>query len=131
MPWSTCLKVVLALITDELKRILITQRPLDVSHGGCWEFPGGKVEIEESAETALAREIKEELGIDIQKFHFLGETSHQYSEKKIHFLIYHVTYFKGSPERHEGQLNMKWVMKAHLNMEEFPEANRAIFNFIP
>ncbi|HVR91671.1 MAG TPA: (deoxy)nucleoside triphosphate pyrophosphohydrolase [Novosphingobium sp.] len=56
--------VAVALIRYDGK-ILLQQRRLDGAHGGLWEFPGGKIEPDESAESALIREIREELGCEI------------------------------------------------------------------
>jgi 8-oxo-dGTP diphosphatase len=125
------MRVALAIITDSLNRILITQRPLHVSHGGCWEFPGGKIEADESPEQALLREIKEEIGIEIQEYHFIGDVSHSYPDKSVQLIAFLVTQFSGTPSCLEGQLELKWVKKESLRIEDFPEANRALLNLIP
>lgn len=124
------MKVAVALITDEQERIFITQRPFHVPHGGCWEFPGGKLEHNESPETALIREIKEEVGLDILKYQYLGEVSHNYPDKTVQLIIFHVIEFTGTPCCKEGQLNMKWIHKNHINPTDFPEANIGIINLI-
>lgn len=124
------MKVAVAIITDEQHNILITQRPFHVPHGGCWEFPGGKLETNELAEHALIREIKEEVGIEIHQYQFLGEINHQYPDKSVQLIIFQVTQFSGKPSCLEGQLNMKWIKKDNLNSDDFPEANRGIFDLI-
>ncbi len=124
------IKVAVAIITDGEQRILITQRPLDVPQGGCWEFPGGKLEINESAEHALIREVKEELGIDVKKYQLLGEIEHQYTDKRVCLIIFHVSEFSGIASCLEGQLGLKWINKELLNPNDFPEANRAIFKLL-
>lgn len=123
-------KVAVAIITDDQQRILITQRPSHVPHGGCWEFPGGKLEANELAEDALIREIREEIGIEIHQCLFLGDFSYQYPDKLVQLLVFHVTRFSGTPSCLEGQPNMKWIEKVNLNPEDFPAANRGIFEFI-
>ncbi|CEG56829.1 8-oxo-dGTP diphosphatase MutT [Legionella fallonii] len=125
------MKVAVAIITDNQQRILITQRPSHVPHGGYWEFPGGKLEANELAEHALIREIKEEVGIEIHRYQFLGQINHQYPNKLVQLLIFHVTQFSGEPTCLEGQLNMKWVEKNNLNPDDFPEANQKVFDLIP
>ena len=60
------INVVAAVIKDENEKILITQRNLKKSQGGLWEFPGGKIEPNETRENVIVREIKEELDIDIE-----------------------------------------------------------------
>lgn len=125
------MKVAVAIISDAQHRILITQRPLHASHGGFWEFPGGKLELNESAENALIRELREEVGIEVEQYQFLGEVKHQYSEKLVHLIVFHVTKFSGNPSCLEGQLNMTWIDKSHINHNDFPEANHKVFDLIP
>lgn len=61
--YPTIVPVVAVALVDERGRVLMQQRPLHKDHGGLWEFPGGKVEAAETLESALAREIAEELAI--------------------------------------------------------------------
>lgn len=124
------MKVAVAIITDEQQRILITQRPYHVPHGGCWEFPGGKLENNESMETALIREIKEEVNLDVQNYQYLGDIVHQYTDKIVQLIVFHVSQFTGIPSCNEGQLNLKWSDINELNPDDFPEANLGIFNLI-
>lgn len=124
------MKVAVAVITNAEQHVLVTQRPFHVPHGGCWEFPGGKVEDSETAESALVREIKEEISIDVIQYHFLGTVEHQYADKRVQLIVFHVSQFSGNPSCCEGQLDMKWVDKAHLDVNEFPEANRKIFDLL-
>ena len=124
------MKVAIAIIKDDQNRILITQRPLHTSHGGYWEFPGGKLEENELAEQALVREIKEEIGLDVHDYEFLGDIKYQYPNKLVHLLVFHVRSFSGTPECMEGQLNMKWVEKDQLKQYDFPQANQAVFDLI-
>lgn len=122
------MKVVIALIVDPQQNILITQRPFDVPHGGYWEFPGGKVEIDETAESALLREIKEEVGLELHHYQLLGEVVHAYPNKKVQFIIFLVTHFTGIPRCCEKQLALKWVKPQELKDQKFPEANKEIIN---
>ena len=124
------MKVAIAIIKDKQNRILITQRPLHVSHGGCWEFPGGKLEINEKAEHALIREIREEIGLEIHNHQFLGQLTYQYPDKEVQLFVYHVTHFSGNASCLEGQLSLKWIEPDQLDPKQFPEANREVFNLI-
>lgn len=125
------IRVAVAVIVDKQQRILITQRPLHASHGGYWEFPGGKLETDELPEHALVREIKEEVGLEVVQHQFLGEVNHQYGDKKVQLLIFLVTEFNGTPFCIEGQLAMEWVTQDELNPEHFPAANREVMALIP
>ncbi|WP_454783801.1 8-oxo-dGTP diphosphatase MutT [Legionella sp. WA2024007413] len=124
------IEVAVAVIVDEQQRILITQRPFHVPHGGCWEFPGGKLETGESPGVALVREIKEEVGLDILQYKLLGEINHQYSDKEVKLNIFLVDQFVGLPSCKEGQLAMKWVHQHELNPEQFPEANHRVIAIV-
>ncbi|KTC79666.1 8-oxo-dGTP diphosphatase MutT [Legionella cherrii] len=122
--------VAVAVIIDEQQRILITQRPFHVPHGGCWEFPGGKLETDESSSSALIREVKEEVGLEVNQYHLLGEVHHQYPDKTVKLIIFLVNQFSGMPSCLEGQLAMKWVYQHELNPEHFPEANHAVIAMV-
>lgn len=124
------MKVAVAVIYDDTQRILITQRPLHVPHGGYWEFPGGKLEADELPERALIREIREEVGIDVLTHEYVGEINHDYSDRSVQLLIFKVTAFLGTPECLEGQLSMEWVRKEDLSEYHFPEANQGILDLI-
>lgn len=124
------MKVAVAVIVDDKQRILITQRPLHATHGGSWEFPGGKLEPEELAEDALIRELKEEVGIEVNEYQLLGYVNYDYPDKSVQLIIFMVTRFTGMPLCLEGQLNMKWVKKEELKVDDFPEANHAVFDLI-
>lgn len=124
------MKVAVAVITNEEQHVLITQRPLHTSLGGRWEFPGGKLEVDESADDALRRELKEELNLDVIEYYFIGTVSYQYPERHVELLVYHVTQWSGMPQCMEGQLALKWIRREEINPDEFPEANSSIFNLI-
>ncbi len=127
---NTCLEVAVAVILDEQNRVLITQRPFHVPHGGCWEFPGGKIKPKETAEVALIREIKEEIGVEILQHQFLGEIHHQYSDKFVKLVVFKVIQFIGIPTCRENQLNIQWKSLLELNPGVFPEANKGIFELL-
>ena len=125
------MRVAVGIIRDEQSRILITKRPFHKSHGGLWEFPGGKIELNEMSHEALCREIKEEVGLEVLQHQFLGEIKYQYPDKFVELIVSLVTQFSGKPSCLEGQLDMKWLRKDQLNVKSFPEANQDIFHLIP
>lgn len=105
--------------------VLIARRPLDKHQGGFWEFPGGKVEAGETAETALARELAEELGISVTASRPLIQVSHDYPDKQLLLDVWEVLAFSGEPHGAEGQ-PLAWVDPEELPGFSFPAANRPI-----
>ncbi len=70
--------------------LALFQRKKDDVGGGLWEFPGGKVEVGESHPEALVREVEEELGLTVLVGEFLGESSHEFSDRAIDLKVYWV-----------------------------------------
>ena len=118
-------RVVAGVIRDREDNILIAKRPLHVHQGGKWEFPGGKIEVGESREQALVRELAEELGIQSTRFSPLIQIRHNYSDKSVLLDVWEVTEFEGLASGKEGQ-EIKWVAPAELNTYQFPAANKPI-----
>ena len=111
------------IIQDE--SVFLTRRHSDVHQGGKWEFPGGKVESEETVAQALARELKEEVDIDILACQPLMEISHDYGDKQVKLAIFIVDQYSGEPNSQEGN-EQQWASISELAAIEFPEANLAI-----
>lgn len=95
--------VVCAVIRDERGCVLLAQRPAHKHLGLKWEFPGGKVEPGESPENALVREIKEELGCDIELTGALPRFTHDYGTVVIEMIPFTCTLAPRSaaPRPHE------------------------------
>ncbi|MCC6074646.1 Nudix family hydrolase [Pseudomonas sp. GCM10022188] len=119
------LHVAAAVIRGADGRVLIARRPEHKHQGGLWEFPGGKVEAGEAVEAALARELHEELGIDIAASRPLIQVRHDYPDLAVLLDVHEVSAFTGKPHGREGQ-PLAWVEPRELPHYEFPEANRAI-----
>lgn len=84
-------------------RFLLAQRPAGKPYEGYWEFPGGKLEPGESVEAALARELHEELGLDVtqcERWHIL---EHDYPHAYVRLYFCKVTAWRGEPVGREGQ----------------------------
>ncbi|MBA2652239.1 MAG: 8-oxo-dGTP diphosphatase MutT [Tatlockia sp.] len=124
------MKVAVALILDEKQRVLITQRPAHASHGGFWEFPGGKLEAGELPSEALIREIKEEVGLDILDHSFLGSITHNYDTKTVDLLVFSVEKYRGDAYCRESQSDLRWVLVNELENYHFPEANKQIIELV-
>ncbi|MGE0763672.1 MAG: 8-oxo-dGTP diphosphatase MutT [Bdellovibrionales bacterium] len=116
--------VVTALIQREGK-ILVGQRPEGQSLAGVWEFPGGKIELGETPEEALKRELQEELGIDAEIGELALASTHSYGATGIILLFYRVHFWKGEL-RSVHHTNLKWLEPRDLTKWTLPEANRKI-----
>jgi 8-oxo-dGTP diphosphatase len=124
------LKVAVGVIIDGAGQILVTRRPLEASHGGQWEFPGGKLEENESPMSALKREIREEVGLEIIDADFLTNIRHTYGLKNVELFVYCVYKFEGSARCCESQMDMRWVHLADMSSFQFPEANKKIIELL-
>lgn len=124
------MKVAIAIIVDNNNRILITQRPAHVSHGGFWEFPGGKLEGSETPLEALKREINEEVGLTIVDAKYLTTIEETYNAKPTTLLVYYVDNFDGTAVCCESQLDLKWITCNELCHYQFPKANEEIAKLI-
>ena len=87
--------VVTAAIIENAGLILAARRGKGKHLAGFWEFPGGKLENDESPENCLARELKEEFDVDVSVGAFFDESTHDYGDKVIRLLAYKVTLNSG------------------------------------
>ena len=109
--------------------VLITRRARHVHQGGLWEFPGGKLEHGETAQQALARELHEELGIQVLNSEPLIRIYHDYADKNILLDVWRVRKYSGEAHGREGQ-PLQWVEPDRLSRFSFPEANLPIINAV-
>ncbi len=117
--------VVAAVIRGADGRVLIARRADTQHQGGLWEFPGGKVEEGEGSSVALARELREELGIEVTASRPLIRVGHDYPDKHVLLDVWQVDGFTGQPHGAEGQ-PLAWVAPRDLAQYDFPEANTPI-----
>jgi len=89
-------------------QVLIAERPSGKPYAGYWEFPGGKIEEDETSFAALVRELHEELSIKVQTASFGFQHHHQYPDKKVSLDIWLVNEFTGTPMPQENQ-RLAWV----------------------
>ncbi|MFQ3175987.1 MAG: 8-oxo-dGTP diphosphatase [Psychromonas sp.] len=115
----------IAIVKNSQNLFLICLRPDHVHQGGKWEFPGGKINKNESAEQAMLRELKEEVGITALDYRLLETTFFDYGDKQLNLNFFLVNQFTGEALAQEGQ-RMQWVSKAELLNYSFPDANAAI-----
>lgn len=116
--------VVTALIRNH-GRVLLGKRPKGNSLADQWEFPGGKIELGESPEEALQRELREELSIEAEIGQLVLANTHSYGDRGVLLLFYDVHFWKGEP-RNEHHQSLMWADPAQLKELDIPEANRRI-----
>lgn len=105
--------------------VLVALRKPEQHQGDRWEFPGGKLEEGETAQTGLVRELQEEIGITATEFSHRTDIDHRYEDKHVRLHFWDVTAFTGTPRGVEGQ-ELRWATLAQLASLQFPDANRAI-----
>ncbi len=120
---KTVLVSAVALI-DRDGRVLLAQRPEGKSMAGLWEFPGGKIEVGETPEAALIRELEEELGINTWKSCLAPLTfaSHAYEDFHLLMPLFVCRKWEGMPQPRENQ-TLKWVRKQELRSYDMPAAD--------
>jgi mutator protein MutT len=111
------------------EKILITRRPEGSHLSGCWEFPGGKQEEGEDLIGCLAREIREELDLEIQVQKALFTVHHKYDAKAVTIHFFDCTIIKGNPKPMEGQ-EVRWVKSKDLNGYVFPPPDQKVIEYL-
>jgi 8-oxo-dGTP diphosphatase len=120
---------VVAAVLERDGQVLLARRTKDDAIGRVWEFPGGRVEEGESLEDALARELREELGVDAAVGEKLFENEHDYAHLRVRLHFFRCDLVDGEPEGKEGQA-LVWVRPSELPEMEVPEADRAMVELI-
>jgi mutator protein MutT len=103
-------------------KLLITQRLPEAHLGGLWEFPGGKLEVGESFEQCLRRELAEELGIEAQVHELVEELTHHYTERSVHLKFFRCRWLRHEP-RPILCHDLAWISPAQLSDYKFPAAD--------
>ena len=117
--------VAVGLVFDDAGRLLIQRRPDDGLLGGLWEFPGGKQEEGEPLEETCCRELREELGIEVEVERLFYRLDHAYSHFKITLHAFTCRLTEGTPASKEGQ-PLRWAGVDELETYAFPRANRRL-----
>nr|WP_320668383.1 8-oxo-dGTP diphosphatase MutT [Prochlorococcus sp. MIT 1307] len=112
----------IGVVFNDFGEVLIDQRLDGVSMGGMWEFPGGKKELDEEIEETIKRELREELGIQVEVGDLLISIEHSYSHKKLLFIVHICHCIAGKPQPLASQ-QCRWVQPNELDQYPFPVAN--------
>ena len=112
-------EVVAALIWEQT-RFFICQRPANKSCPLLWEFPGGKVEPGETAQQALIRECREELGVPVEVGALFTEVCHTYPDITVHLSLFHAKFLSEQPKLLEHN-DFRWITAEEIpNFPFFP-----------
>ena len=121
--------VVAAALFDAAGHVLIAQRPAGKALAGRWEFPGGKVAAGESERHALRRELREELGIEVEVGALVESLTHAYPEKTVHLRFYRCRWLRHEPQP-LGCSGLKWLNPDELAQHEFPAADARLLQLL-
>lgn len=113
---------VTAAVIEKDGKILIAKRRIGDRHGGRWEFPGGKVDLGETPEACLKRELKEELGIEAEVGEFICASTFKYMFVPLELLVYKVRHISGEFQALDHD-ELKWVDPSELNKYDFVKAD--------
>jgi 8-oxo-dGTP diphosphatase len=121
--------VVACALVDSDGRVLVARRPEGKQFAGLWEFPGGKIEVGETPEASLIRELKEELGIDTQSACLAPLTfvSHAYDDFHLLMLLYVCRKWQGTAQPLEAA-GLKWVRPRDLRNLDMPPADAPLIS---
>ncbi|WP_392530256.1 8-oxo-dGTP diphosphatase MutT [Nostoc sp. C117] len=111
-----------AVIWNDREQILIDRRRPEGMMGGLWEFPGGKIEVGETIQECIQREIYEELGIAIEVGEHLIAIDHTYTNLRVTLIVHHCRHITGVPQPLECD-EIRWVSLEELDRFTFPKAN--------
>lgn len=106
-------------------RFLAAKRPAGKQYAGYWEFPGGKIEADESPEEALVREFREEMNITPLSWAFWRHVRHEYCELTVNLFFYHITAYDGTVHPLEGH-EIGWFSHDEAMAMPFLEADIAV-----
>jgi mutator protein MutT len=120
-------RIGVAVIINKQEKILIDKRLSNGLMGGLWEFPGGKIESNETVTNCIKREIREELGIEIEVGENLITITHDYENFTVTLIVHLCQIIQGEPQAIECQ-EVRWVEISKLDDFQFPSANLEIIN---
>ncbi len=123
------LRVVAAVICRD-GRYLITQRRPSAVLPGLWEFPGGRVEANETDADALAREVRERVDVDIAVGACIGKRTHRYMGYQVELSLYQATLPENATPRAARVADCRWVASDEFEKYPFPAADQASMDLL-
>lgn len=117
--------MVTAAVIERDGRVLIAKRKNGWRFAGKWEFPGGKIEPNETPEECLRRELREELGIETEIGNFFCSSTYAYPHATVQLLVYRAFHVSGEYTLYDHQ-EIRWVLPEDLLQYDFPEADNLV-----
>ncbi len=121
---------VVAAVIERDGNYLITQRRPSAVLGGLWEFPGGKVETNESDEQALVRELRERVGVDVTIKGRVAQRQHTYDGYSVELSLYQATITPGQEPHAAKVADFRWVASSDFEKYPFPAADQATMDLL-
>lgn len=122
-------RVVVGILQNDQQQFFIAKRPPQVVMSGYWEFPGGKIEAEESQLQALQREFDEEVGIQIHDATYLNTFLNHFPDRDIELNVWHIHSYEGEACGNEGQ-EIRWVKQQQFTEFTFLPSNTALLDYL-
>jgi mutator protein MutT len=119
---------VVAAVIEHQDRFFLTRRQAGVHLAGMWEFPGGKINEDETHTDALRREIREELAADVDVGELVLHTVHAYQDRTVALYFYRCSLI-GTPQPQLGQ-EMRWFERAELSSLGLPPADAELIEVL-
>ena len=119
------LNVAVGILKNDANQLLMSMRTSG-PFKGYWEFPGGKIEDNESPQNACCRELREELGVTVNECNFIGNVEHAYSDKKVSLSVFLVNHYQGLPKSCEKQM-LKWFDIKDVVPSDHSEGRNDVF----
>lgn len=120
-------KVVAGLIKKDDKFLIARRNHGDVEANGKWEFPGGKLEENETEFEAVEREMREEFEVNVKALKFLASSVSEYVERTIELRLYLCKYLSGEFKLHDHH-EIKWIKISELLDYDFAPADKELVN---
>ena len=121
---ESTIQVAVALVQQE-EQYLIARRLESSPLGGYWEFPGGKCRSGEGYDDCVRRELKEELGVDVEVLGLFRTIEHIYPDRTVQLYFYRCRIISGEPQALSSQ-EIRWVKREELGLYRFPPANERV-----
>ena len=115
-------------ILERFDQVLVAKRARGTAHGGLWEFPGGKLEENESAAESLVRELKEELGVQIRLVQTLKPSDTEEEKRILRLHPFRCTLVSGNPKPHEHS-QIRWVHRTRLETFNWAPADIPVLRY--